>query len=232
MSEKFAVDDAREQAEAEVMAKSTMKGFAFEDVTFETLTRLSVPYGDLVKDVAQEIGITGSQKGDMTIDLDNGPDRSSNARIVVEAKTESMGARAANKYLEEAIPNRGAQAAILVVDRQEAAPTSQPLTWHGNKIVCVYDGEDESALKTALHFARYIASRAGHNTGNEDIDTERVGVLLRDMGTQLARFAKVKGAHTRSRKALDEAGSLVNDMQSELQPLVDNLAVELNSTSD
>ena len=234
MSEKFAVDDAREQAEAEVMAKSTMKGFAFEEVVLETVTRLSAPYGDLVEHVAKENGITGSQKGDLTIDLDNGPDLSRNARIVVEAKTESMGTRALNKYLDESLINREGDAVIAVFDRQEAAPTNEPFTWHGNKFVCVYDGDiaDESALKAALYSARYIASRAGQNTGNEDIDTERVDVLLQDMGTQLARFAKVKGAHTKSRKALDEADSLVNDMQSELQTLVDNLTVELNSIPD
>ena len=234
MSEKFAVDDAREQAESEVMAKSTMKGFAFEEVVFDAVTRLSAPYGDLVEHVAKENGITGSQKGDLTIDLDNGPDLSCNARIVVEAKTESMGTRALNKYLDDSLINRGGDAVIAVFDRQEAAPTNEPFTWHGNKFVCVYDGDiaDESALKAALYAARYIASRAGQNTGNEDIDAERVDVLLQDMGTQLARFAKVKGAHTKSRKALDEADSLVNDMQSELQTLVDNLTVELNSIPD
>ena len=73
-------------AKREVVEKSPVKGFDFEDDLEDFLMRLSRPFGDLVEGTGTEKGKLGSKSGDFVISIHDPAIKGQPPKIVIEAK--------------------------------------------------------------------------------------------------------------------------------------------------
>lgn len=225
LSERIAVNDAV----APVLELTTGKGFRFEDVLDACVSRIAAQHGDVAEHVGTESGLCGTQKGDEVVTLNVDDANGYEARFALEAKSRKLTMRATLKELDDAIENRDALAAIAVFTTQEQAPTSVPFHYSGNKAIAVLDkeGTDDSALRLAYMWARWVVRRELCGTPVDELDIERVCALIDDASRGIERCTTIRKYHTQARKGIDQAGSELDAMVDEVRQSLDAIAEEL-----
>ena len=224
LSEKVAVNGAV----APVMEITSAKGFAFEEVVHEHVALIAAVHGDIAEMTGSELGVMGAKIGDEVVTLNvqdtNGVER----RVVFEAKARKLNVRNIHGELDAALENRDAVAAIAVFDDQAKAPTAAPFHYSDNKAIVVFDGDD-SALRLAYMWARWVARRYDTATAAGEIEMERVKALFDGAKRAIERHTTVKRAHTQARKGIDQASEqlqlLVEEVEDVLKELQDVLTV-------
>jgi hypothetical protein len=148
----------REKA-AEIEAereRGTAKGRTFEELVSEALDGIAVVQGDACDAVGDLKGAWG-RTGDVVVDIDacSGPAR---GRIVFEAKTAKLSRPKALEELDEALQQRDANFAVLVVPSDEKVPAKmrQLREYNGDKLIVTFDPETDGyvALELAYSLAR------------------------------------------------------------------------------
>jgi hypothetical protein len=223
LSERIAVNEAV----APVLDLTTGKGFRFEDVVDACVARIASQHGDVAERVGTETGVTGSQKGDEVVTLNPDDTNGYEARFALEAKTRKLTMRNTLKELDDAIENRDAFAAIAVFSTQEQAPTSVPFHYAGNKAIVVLDDEgvDDSALRLAYMWARWVVRRELCGGPADELDLERIGTLIDDAARAIDRCTQIRKYHTQARNGIDKAGA-------ELDALVDGVRESLHAIAE
>jgi hypothetical protein len=142
---------------AEAEEAGTRKGRSFEERVHDALSGMADSRGDAAFHVGAEPGKGGSKKGDTVIEVDaaNGP---AAGKIVFEAKDRQLSKNKAWQELNEAMSEREAEFAVLVVAGDEHVPAGreQLHEYEGNKLIVAVDPEEpaELGLDLAYRYAR------------------------------------------------------------------------------
>ncbi len=227
LSERIAV----KEAVAPVIAITTAKGFTFEDAVHDAVCRIAAPHGDLPEQTGKTSGSAATQKGDEVVTLAADDTMGAEACFVLEAKSRKLNLRKTHEELDAARENRDALAAVAVFSSQDEAPTSVPFSYSGDKAIVVYDPEecDDSALRLAYMWARWVVRRELAGTAAEDVDVERIGTLIDDALRAVERVTAIKRGHTQAKKSIDQAGEQVALLAAEVRDALDAVAEELTA---
>jgi hypothetical protein len=222
-----------EKSKAEQLAEAedagTRKGRTYEESVFEAVDAIALAQGDTaeaVGDVKEALGKTG----DVVVGIGGcaGP---ALGRIVFEAKNSQLTRPKALKELEDALAERNADFAVLVVPGEEKVPAKMsPLReYNGDKMIVTYDPEEGSRL--ALEVA-YGLARARVMMARGDADALDAGALrdtieralnamedVRKIKLQLTGAANsVEGARTILDEMAGRVRSLLEEMRGTLTP--------------
>lgn len=225
LSERIAV----QEAVAPVLELTSGKGFRFEDVVDARVNTLAAAHGDVAERVGTEPGVEGTLKGDEVVTLNPDDTQGFEARVVLEAKSRKLTMRATMQELDAAMENRDALCAIAVFARQEQAPTSVPFHYAGTKAIVVLDVDatDDSPLRLAYMWARWVARRELVAVEAGSLDPERVGALIDDAARAVERCTTIRKYHTQARKSIEKAGGEVDQLACEVRDALDAIADEL-----
>ena len=191
--------------------KGTAKGRSFEETVAEAVDRIALAQGDVAEAVGDLKEATG-KAGDVVVAIDaaDGPAR---GRIVVEAKDRRLSKPRALGELDQAMAERSADFAVLVVPTGEELPARlEPLReYNGDKLVVALDPE---AGTLALELG-YRLARARVLMKRSDSDGIDAGALCDTVERALAALAeerKVKQQLTGAKTGIDKAYDLVEAM--------------------
>ncbi|HVW16786.1 MAG TPA: hypothetical protein VHB30_00930 [Solirubrobacteraceae bacterium] len=200
-----------EAVEAE-RERGTAKGRTFEEEVAEAIDAIALAQGDVAEAVGDRLE-AGRKVGDVVVAIDaaNGPAR---GRIVFEAKNTQLSRPRMHHELDDALAERNADFAVLVVASDEKLParTHQLREYHGDKMVVVYDPEQGPlALQVAYSLARARVRLRKADAGDV-VDLEAIRAGAERAIQSLAEVQKIKQQLTHSRSAADKAEELVDAM--------------------
>jgi hypothetical protein len=231
ISEKIAVNSAV----APVIALTSGKGFAFEDLVDVHLSQLASVHGDLAEQTGHHLGSTASKKGDEVITICRDDLGGCDGRIAVEVKARNLSMRDTMLELDAAMANRDAQVGIAVFSSQDFAPTHVPFHYTENKAIVVLDPDesDPSALRLAYMWGRWVTRRTVAATSDAALlDRERITRLIDDACRSLERTKAIRSAHTKAHKAIDQAHDQLGLLSDEASEALRLLSLELEQVVD
>jgi len=214
-----------EEVDAE-RERGTAKGRTFEEAVAEAVDGLAVAQGDVAEAVG-DITEASGKVGDVVVAIDgcNGPAR---GRIVIEAKDRRLSGPKALSEMDQAMAERSADFAVLVVPTEDEVPAKmQPLReYNGDKLVVALDPEGGSlALELGYRLARArvlmkrsdadgIDAGAVHDAAERALaalaDERRVKQQLTAATTNIGKaYEGVDGMTARVRGLLEEIDALV-----------------------
>jgi hypothetical protein len=210
-----------EEVEAE-RERGTAKGRTFEEAVAAALDGIAIAQGDVSEAVGDVTEATG-KVGDVVVSVDacNGPAR---GRIVFEAKDSRLSKPKALEELDRAIAERSADFAVLVVPTDAELPAKlEPLReYNGDKMVVALDVDAgplplEYAYRVAR--ARVLMSRSDA----EGIDAEAVRAAGERALAALNDERKIKNQLTGSKRNIDTAYKLVEEMSARVRGLLQEI---------
>jgi hypothetical protein len=212
-----------EEVEAE-RERGTAKGRSFEEAVFDAVDRIALAQGDVAEAVGDVKEATG-KVGDVVVALDacNGPAR---GRVVVEAKDRRLSKPRALGELDDALAERSADFALLVVPTEDEVPARlEPLReYNGDKLVVALD-PDAGTLALELG---YRLARARVLMKRSDADGIDAGALRDTVERALAALTeerKVKQQLTGAKTGIDKAYDLVESMTARVRVLLQEIDV-------
>lgn len=225
---------AVKEAVSPVLELTTAKGFRFEDVVHERVGRLAAQHHDVADRCGTEPGQAGTNKGDEIVTLCHDDTHGIEACFVLEAKSRKLTMRRTLEELDDAMENRGASAAVAVFASLEQAPTSVPFHCVDDKAIVVLDPEglDDTALRLAYMWARWVTRRSLAASAVDELDLERIGRLLDDARRALDRVSTVRRAHTTARRQIEQAGKEVDEMVRDVREVLDELDGQLAAVTE
>ena len=217
--------DKLEEVEAE-RERGTAKGRTFEEAVADAVDGIAIAQGDVAEAVG-DITEAAGKVGDVVVAVDacNGPAR---GRIVVEAKDRRLSGPKALGEMDQAMAERSADFAVLVVPTEAEVPAKmQPLReYNGDKLIVALDPEGGSlALELGYRLARArvlmkrsdadgIDAGAVHDAAERALaalaDERRVKQQLTAATTNIGKaYEGVEGMTARVRGLLEEIDALV-----------------------
>lgn len=217
-------DDKIKQLElAEERDRGTAKGRTFEEAVFDAVDGIAAVQGDTADAVGDVKEATG-KVGDVVVAIDAaaGPPR---GRIVFEAKNAKLSRPKALAELDEALAERDAQFAVLVVPVEEKVPARMaPLReYNGDKLIVCFDPEDGSrlALEVAYSLARARVLMARGDEAGVD------GALLRDAVeralTAMEDVRKIKLQLSGASTGIEKARDILDEMAGRVRALLEEI---------
>src|SRR5215210_1142647 len=207
-----------EEVDAE-RERGTAKGRTFEEAVAEAVDGIALAQGDVAEAVGDLKEATG-KVGDVVVAIDacNGPAR---GRIVIEAKDRRLSAPKALKELDDAMAERSADFAVLVVPTEDELPAKlEPLReYNGDKMVVALDPEAGSLpLEYAYRIARARALMKRSDAGG--IDGEAVRATAERALAALSDERQIKNQLTGVKTGIDKAYGLVDEMSARVRALL------------
>lgn len=226
VSEKLAVKQAVEP----VLAKTTGKGFDFEETFDHVVARIAAPHGDVAERVGTVKGVLGTQAGDELVTINHDDTQGLPGRFVFELKAKSLNMRKTLDEIDKAMANREALAGVAVFTSADEAPTGVAFHYADNRAIVILDrdGLDDAAVRLAYMWARWVVRRQLATLAGENIDFARVDALTDDARRALERASSVKRFHTTAKKSIDQAGDQVDCLAAEVESALDLLAKEIS----
>jgi len=202
---------------AEERERGTAKGRTYEESVSEAVDAIAAVHGDVSEPVGDESG-AGGRKGDVLVTVD-GAAGSGCGRIVLEAKDSQISKPKFIEQLDGAMSQRSADYAILVVPDEDTVPARlHPLReYFGDKLIAVYDPEEDSTLD--LEFA-YRVARARvvmSNQAADDVDPAAVRVVVGRAQSAMDDVRKVKAQLTGAETSIDNAKTLVDALAKQVR---------------
>jgi hypothetical protein len=211
--------------------RGTAKGRTFEELVAETVDAIAVAQGDVAEAVGDQKEATG-KVGDVVVGIDacNGPPR---GRIVIEAKDRRLSGPKALSELDDAMAERSADFAVLVVPTEDEVPAKmQPLReYNGDKLVVVLD-PDEGPLALELGYRLARARVLMKRSDADGIDAGAVGDAAERALAALAEERKVKQQLTGAKSSIDKAYDHVDAMTSRVRSLLQEIDVLVRSADE
>jgi hypothetical protein len=219
-----------EEVEAE-RERGTAKGRSFEEQVAEAVDAIALAQGDVAEAVGDLKEATG-KTGDVVvlIDATAGPAR---GRMVVEVKDRRLSSPRALAELDEAMAERSADFAMLVVPTAEEVPAKlEPLReYNGDKLVVALD-PDAGTLPLELG---YRLARARVLMKRDDGDGIDAGALRDTVERALAALSeerKVKQQLTGAKTGIDKAYELVEAMAARVRALLGEIDALVRACGD
>jgi hypothetical protein len=199
-----------EEVEAE-RERGTAKGRTFEEGVAEAVDRVALAQGDVAEAVGDQREATG-KVGDVVVAIDacNGPAR---GRIVIEAKDRRLSTPRALAELDEAMAQRSADFAVLVVPTEEEVPAKlEPLReYNGDKLVVALD-PDWGTLALELGYRLARARVLMKRSDGDGLDAGALRDTVERALGALAEERKIKVQLTGARSSIEKARDLVEAM--------------------
>ena len=210
-----------DEVEAE-RERGTAKGRTFEEAVADAVDGIALAQGDVAEAVGDLKEATG-KVGDVVVAIDacNGPAR---GRIVIEAKDRRLSAPRALKELDDAMAERSADFAVLVVPTEDEVPAKmEPLReYNRDKLIVALDPETGSlALEVGYRLAR--ARVLMKRSGADAIDAGAVGDVAERALAALAEERKVKQQLTGAKTSIDKAYEHVDAMTARVRGLLQEI---------
>ena len=227
-------EKAAAEAAGEVHEKGTQKGVEFEDLIEPEIHRLAGPMNDLVARTSKEKGVEGD-KGDFTVTVDPEYVGGGEVRYMIEAKDKDMSgsAPAVRAELAACMRNRSASAGVIVFASEDQAPKMHStFQCQGNMAWAIYDKEtgDDSALRLAIMWARWVASREARQ--GTEVDPTRIADLIEKGSLSLKTIKSIRTAHTNIKtnveKQVADADKHVADLEASLRQIFTDLETEIS----
>ena len=216
----------RAQAEAEKQAeleaerdRGTAKGRTYEEAVFEALDAIAAAQGDDC-DAVGDIEGGGGKTGDVVVDIE-GCRGAPRGRIVFEAKDARLSKPRAIETLDQALAQRSADFAVLVVSGEDKLParTTALREYGGDKLVVAFDPEEGPlALEVAYALARARVLMARADT--DDLDA---AALREAVDAALATMDGVKAI----KSSLTAATTKIGDAQGSIETLATRVREQL-----
>jgi hypothetical protein len=220
-----------EEVEAE-RERGTAKGRTFEEAVADAVDRIALAQGDVAEAVGDLKEATG-KVGDVVVAIDacNGPAR---GRVVFEAKDrKSLSGAKALKELDDAIAERSADFAVMVVPGDDRIPAKiEPLReYNGDKLLVVLDPEAGSLpLEVAYRLAR--ARVLMKRSDADGIDVAAVTAIAERALAALSEERKVKQQLTGAKTSIDKAYEHVDSMTARVRGLLQEIDALVRSPGD
>jgi hypothetical protein len=212
--EKEKIDEVEAERE-----RGTAKGRTFEEHVAEAVDAIALAQGDVAEAVGDWKEATG-KTGDVVVSIDAtaGPPR---GRIVVEAKDRRLSSPRALGELDEAMAERSADFAVLVVPTAEEVPARlEPLReYNGDKLVVALD-PDSGTLPLELGYRLARARVLMKRNDGDGIDAGAVRDTVERALAALSEERKVKQQLTGAKTGIDKAYGLVEAMGARVRGLL------------
>jgi hypothetical protein len=210
-----------DEVEAE-RERGTAKGRTFEESVAEAVDSIALAQGDVAEAVGDLKEATG-KVGDVVVAIDacNGPAR---GRIVIEAKDRRLSGPKALHELDQAMAERSADFAVLVVPTEDEVPAKmEPLReYNGDKLVVALDPDAGAlALEVGYRLARARVLMKRSDAGG--IDAGAVGDVAERALAALAEERKVKQQLTGAKSSIDKAYGHVDAMTARVRGLLEEI---------
>lgn len=201
--------ELKERAEADRRVAAaeevgTRKGRTFEERAFLAIEAVAAGRDDVAHHVGDEEAVGGGKRGDVVVELDAATGAPT-GRLVFEIKDERLSKRDAWAVLNEALEQRGADFAVLLVAGEAKVPAGyrQLHQYEGNKMVVAVDRDEPGGVELE---AAYCVARALVRAGRErSLTVDAAGVLdaVEAIATELRRKQGMKRALTGIAKNAD-----------------------------
>jgi hypothetical protein len=202
--------------------RGTAKGRTFEEGVAEAVDAIALAQGDVAEAVGDLKEATG-KVGDIVVAIDacNGPAR---GRIVIEAKDRRLSGPKALNELDQAMAERSADFAVLVVPTEAEMPAKmEPLReYNGDKLLVALDPDlGTLALEVGYRLARarVLMKRADA----DGIDASAVSDAAERAFAALAEERKVKQQLTAAKTNIDKAYEHVDGMTGRVRGLLQEI---------
>jgi len=213
---------ANKSGKAEMLEKTAIKGFLFEDAVEKILDSCARPFSDIVVRTSAETktGKTG-KKGDFTYEISSTDDR-----IVVEAKDESVGLKSMLAYMKEAMEYRECNFGILCTKNLEQLPVQVGGfgLYEGNKLFCNAD-----FLPLALRWAKLYLERIKRSEDVEGYDVELVKDKISEIKNLLKNFTNIKTKLTGIDKSVLSSTEEIRELLERVKDGINNSLEEIEN---
>ena len=209
---------------------SAAKGLGFEDVIGPVLDACFAPHGDELEATGATPGIADEKVGDFVVTLNPRDTAGRDRRIVFELKTRRQRPTVQNalQELDRAMLNRDAQVAVMVFAHRSQAPLKgKPLrAFHGNRIMVVWDPENEPGSDLALEVAAQLARTLAIAAEREDLTLDRalLAERLDTLTNVIERGAAIRRGISTARRGLNAAEDAYEVLVEEAMAVVLELA--------
>lgn len=224
--------------------KTAADGVDFEAKVDNLIQDFARTYGDTAEATGtiQESG--GSKKGDTRVTLNKDDTLGKVCTLVWEAKTDrDFKSRATGKVIDNQVKNelnavindRGADAAILVLDSEGIKLEDQP-SWReydGNKLLIIVDtfNPEPDLIRLAYLWGRW-KSRASIGSLETKIDVDGIRGSFDQMNLRLKDLRNVKKAHNSAIESIEGAGVLLASFRKDIKSMIEELALMVNINID
>ena len=207
-----------EEVEAE-RERGTAKGRSFEERVADAVDAIALAQGDVAEAVGDLKEATG-KTGDVVVSIDAtaGPAR---GRIVIEVKDRRLSSPRALGELDEAMAERSADFAMLVVPTAEEVPARlEPLReYNGDKLVVALD-PDAGTLPLELGYRLARARVLMKRDDGDGIDAGAVSDTVERAVAALSEERKIKQQLTGAKTGIDRAYELIEAMGARVRTLL------------
>ncbi|HEY1277233.1 MAG TPA: hypothetical protein VGF25_20165 [Thermoleophilaceae bacterium] len=204
-----------EELEAE-RERGTAKGRTFEERVAEAVDALALAQGDVAEAVGDQREATG-KTGDVLVSIDAcaGPAR---GRIVIEAKDRRLSRPRALAELDQAMGDRSADFAVMVVPSDGELPANtEPLReYNGDKMLVALD-PDAGTLPLELAYRLARARVLMRRSEGDGIDAGAVRDTAERAIAALTEERRIKQRLTGAKTSIDQAYELIELMAARVK---------------
>ncbi len=208
---------------AEAEEAGTRKGRTYEEAVYEALDVVAHGHGDVAEAVGDLRAATG-KTGDVVVGIDScaGPAR---GRIVFEAKNSQLSRPKALAELDEALAERSADFAVLVVPTEEKIPARMaPLReYNGDKLIVTYDPEEGSRLALEVGYALARARVLMARGDGEELDAGALRDTIDRALTAMEDVRKIKLQLTGATNGIEQARGILDEMAGRVRDLLEEM---------
>ena len=225
---------SKREEEKELIEKTTLKGYEFEDACEEILSEfVSKHIGDELEKTTIETGeLTGRKAGDFLITL-----RDSNKKIVIETKNrDNITKPDIIENLEDAMKNRGADYGIFVSKYKEALPKN--IGWFnefkGNMLICALGSKEADTYFPELLNIAYQWAKL-RITNEITIEEKALEVLtegVREIESKLNVFSQIKTKCTNIEKAAKDIKTLSDELKEDIKEQINEIKKAIRTVSE
>jgi hypothetical protein len=219
-----------EEVEAE-RERGTAKGRTFEEAVAEAVDEIALAQGDVAEAVGDLKEATG-KVGDVVVAIDacNGPAR---GRIVFEAKDRRLSGPKAIHELDQAMSERSADFAVLVVPTEDEVPAKMQLLreYNGDKLVIALD-PDGGCLGLELGYRLARARVLMKRSDADGIDAGAVHDAAERALAALAEERRIKQQLTAAKTNIGKAWDSVDAMTERVRDLLQEIDALVRPSDD
>jgi hypothetical protein len=215
--------------------RGTAKGRTFEELVHDEIDRVAAAQGDDC-DAVGDVKGAGGRVGDVVVGIDacSGPAR---GRIVFEAKNSKLSKNKAFQELDEALQQRDADFAVLVVPSEDKVPAKmrQLREYNGDKLIVTFDPEAEGAITLEVAYSLARARVLMSQSESEGIDASAVRDTVERALNAMETVRAVKNQLTGAKTGIDRARDLIDTMADQVREhlrMVDRLVLEASADGE
>jgi hypothetical protein len=202
--------------------RGTAKGRTFEEAVADAVDAIALAQGDVAEAVG-DLKEAGGKVGDVVVAIDacNGPAR---GRIVIEAKDRRLSGPKALRELDQAMAERSADFAVLVVPTEDEVPAKMQALreYNGDKLVVALD-PDSGALALEVGYRLARARVLMKRSDADGIDAGGVHDAAERALAALAEERKVKQQLTAATTNIGKAYEGVEGMTARVRGLLEEI---------